>query len=101
MQAYGIEFSNRAKQSEGDDPEWFEQQFRAFAFMCWVSAVAGFVNSVDYTSNTGTFHIDVDEEHKFTDVGGVIDFCANKTLCQYEIFGMVQHKDDLDEEIGE
>ena len=96
MQMYGIEFSNRAKTMDGDDPAHMNAQFAVFAAMCASLGLAQYVRGVDYSSNWCVYSIDVSPEHEHTQIGGGIEWAADQTLPQFEIFGRVEHKGGLD-----
>lgn len=92
MDMHGIRFSNRAKTSEGDDPAMMNAQFAAFAALCESLGLASYVRNVEYTSNCCVYFIDVDETHEHTLIGFGIEWAADKTLWQFEIFGRIEHK---------
>ena len=97
MEMYGIKFNNRAKKSEGDDAAQTSAQFAAFAGLCASLGYAKHVHGVEYSSNWCVYSIDVDHVHEGTEVGGGIEWAADQTLQQFEIFGRVEHKGGLDE----
>lgn len=99
MNAYGIEFKHRRP---GDPRPYAAKnfaQFTQFAALLHAHGAAQHVESVFYDTNSCCFHIEADQSVQFTDAGGAIDWCANKTLDQYDLFGTVFHKRDLDEEL--
>jgi len=98
MEMYGINFTNRAKTSEGDDPAEISAQFAAFAALCESLGFASHVRGVDYSSNWCVYSIDVDAIHEHTLIGGGIEWAADQTLMQFEIFGRVEHKGGLEDD---
>ena len=97
METHGIKFSNRTKTSEGEDPAQMNAQFFAFAALCASIGFAKYVRGVEYSSNWCGYSIDVAHQHEYTQVGGGIEWAANQTLPQFEIFGRVEHRGSLDE----
>ena len=96
MEMYGIKLFNRAKRQEGDDAAKTSAEFAAFASLCASIGVASYVRSVEYSSNWCGYEIDVDSEHEYNQVGGGIEWAADHTLPQFEIFGRVEHKGGLE-----
>lgn len=92
MEMHGIRFSNRSKISEGDDHAQMSAQFAAFASLCASLGIASHVHGVEYSSNWCGYSIDVDATHERTQIGGGIEWAAEQTLPQFEIFGRVEHK---------
>lgn len=93
MKMHGIYFNNRAKPSEGDCPAKASAEFAAFASLCASNGLASHVRSVEYSSNWCGHSIDVDIMHEHTQIGCGIKWAAEQTLWQFEIFGLVGHKD--------
>lgn len=96
MEMHGIKFSNRAKKSEGDDAALTSAQFAAFASLCASIGFAAHVRGVEYSSHWCGYSIDVDEKHEHNPVGGGIEWAADQTLPQFEIFGRFEHKGGLE-----
>lgn len=95
MNYHGIKFTNRAKR-DGRDPTYNYSEFIAFAALCAANGVDEHVKSVNYDDNICSFEIDVDDKHEMNDIGGAIEWCADKTLDQFIIFGRCYHKRGLD-----
>ena len=86
-----IPFINRARSDDGPSPEQTNSQFMEFSTLCNEIGVAEHVNEVCFERNTHSFQIDVDEDKNNIHVGDAIKFVAERTLPQFEIFGIVYH----------
>ena len=96
MDMCGIYFNNRSRVQDGACPAREFAEFSAFAAACSAFDVAEYIDGVEFSSNNlGAYEIYVDEKHKFTDVGGCIEWIANHTLSQYLIFGRIEYKKSL------
>lgn len=99
MDSFGIKLLNRTKTygMDAECPAHVASQFFAFAALCNAEGVAQYVRGVEYSSNDCSFWIDVDAEHEFCEIGGAIDWAADRTLSQFVIFGRSEVKGGLDE----
>jgi len=98
MEMHGIRFCNRTKTREGEDPAQMNAQFAGFAALCASIGFASHVRGVEYSSNWCGYSIDVDPTHEHTQIGGGIEWAADQTLPQFEIFGRVEHKGGLEDD---
>lgn len=97
MNSFGIPFTNRTKTVgvDAECPAKKAAEFFAFASICKTNGVSEYVKGVEYSSNDCCFWIDVDDEHEFTEVGGAIDWAADRTLSQFVIFGRSEIRNGL------
>ena len=102
MNSFGISFNNRTKTigADAECPARASSQFISFAALCHHEGVSAYVKGVEYESNSCSFWIDVDDEHEMCDVGGTIEWAADKTLSQFIIFGRCEHKGGLDKPLN-
>lgn len=97
MKVNGIEFTHRRPENN----EWAAKdyaQFSAFAALCELSGVARFINWVFFDTKWQGFNIDVDMKYEHTPIHEAIRTCGEKTLSQFDLFGMCHHKEDSTDE---
>jgi hypothetical protein len=97
MKIHGIEFQNRFKKSEGGDITEIVVGFIMFSALCESFGLSRHILGVEYSSNFDGYSINVDPSLEFSEVGGGIEYCADRTLSQYEIFGRIEHRYSLED----
>jgi hypothetical protein len=90
MEMYGITFTHRIKDGESVDEKF--AQFALFAALCANHDLNKFVKNVFYSSTWCGYSIDVYGAYEQTLIGGGIEWAADKTLPQFEIFGRIEQK---------
>lgn len=100
MEMHGIKFDNRTKTcgADAEDPAQMDAKFVAFSALCASLGFAAYVRGVEYNGNWCGYSIDVDRWHEYTPVGAGIEWAAEQSLPQFEIFGCVGHKGGTDDD---
>ena len=91
MKVFGITFRHRRP----SDREFVARdfaQFTLFAALVEKHGYAQFVKDVFYDTSSQTFCIDMNSEMESTLIAECINWCAQATLSQFDMFGTIFHK---------
>lgn len=97
MNLHGIEFQHRNPSKEPAHVASVYAEFSHFAELCARTGANLIVRSVFYDTSSNTFHVDVNASLEGTDAEELVRQCAEASLSQAEIFGVIWHKGGGDE----